>query len=349
MQLFLIYWLLHALIRENYQTVRSAVLTKERRMEFKDYYKTLGVEPTASTDEIKRAYRKLARQYHPDVSKVADAEAKFKEINEAWEALKDPAKRQQYDSFRQAPPESRGAGFGQSFGNDFYSGDHPEDFNVESAAAFSDFFNSLFGARRDSTRYHQSSADAHSHRRGQDLHTKVKIPLEVAYTGGVQTLQYHLPGKGMHNEASMKTLQVKIPKGVVRGSQIRLKGQGAPDVGGASFGDLYVEIDFSPHPYFSVQQKDIHLTLPITPWEAALGATIEVPTLGGKVNVKIPQDVSYSQPLRLKERGLPGEPAGSQYIHLQIVTPKPNTPQAVALYQEMAKLMPFNPREKIGR
>ena len=293
-------------------------------MDFKDYYAILGVTPETPVDEIKRAYRKLARKYHPDVSKEANAEAHFKEINEAWEVLQDPQKRQQYDQIRAGGPPNQG--FDQSMGSDYFSGDHPED--------FSDFFNSIFGGAR------QRQASHHP-MRGRDLNVKIDIPLLTAYQGGTQTLQLQM-GK------QTKQLQVKIPAGVVNGSQIRLKGQGMEGMNGGPSGDLYINIHLQKHPLFTVSQKDIHFKLPISPWEAALGASVSVPTLGGDVTVKIPKNSQSEQKLRLKGRGLPGSPPGDQYAILQVKLPLANNEKSIQLYETMAKEMPFNPREGWG-
>lgn len=313
-------------------------------MEFKDYYALLGVTPETPLDEIKRAYRKLARKYHPDVSKEPNAEARFKEINEAWEVLQDPDKRRHYDKVRAGGWEPTQEGFDQTMGNDFYSGDHPEDFSFQRGGDFSEFFNSIFGAAH-------RSAHRPAHRmKGQDLHAKVDVPLSVAYQGGVQPLQFKIMGQSPEGRVipQTKNLQVKIPAGVTNGSQIRLKGQGGEGVNGGPAGDLYIDIHLQKDPIFSVHHKDIHLTLPITPWEAALGATVSVPTLGGNVNLKIPRNAQSEQKLRLKGRGIPGEPSGDQYVILQIKIPQADNEKAVQLYEEMAKVMPFNPREKWG-
>ncbi|MCS5710013.1 DnaJ C-terminal domain-containing protein [Candidatus Berkiella aquae] len=305
-------------------------------MEFKDYYAVLGVTPQTSHDEMKKAFRKLARQYHPDVSKLPDAEQKFKEINEAWEVLKDPEKRAQYDALRQGGWQQQQAkeGFRQPQ-YDFYSGDHPEDYTFTGGGDFSDFFEQLFG--------HKGQAEASSHHpsRGKDIHAKITIPLEVAYSGGTQMVQLD----ARHPQS--KTLQIKIPKGVAQGSQIRLKGQGHANAKG-NHGDLYIEIQLAPHAFFTAKQKDIYLNLPIAPWEAALGATVAVPTLGGSVNLKIQPGSQTGQKMRLKERGLPGNPAGDQYVVLEIKVPQANNEQAKALYEKMAQEMAFNPRAALG-
>lgn len=303
-------------------------------MEFKDYYAILGVTPQTPIDEIKKAYRKLARKYHPDVSKLPGAEAKFKEINEAWEVLEDPQKRKQYDQLR--------SGGGGPHPHRGFAG-QPQDFSSQTGEDFSDFFNSIFG--------HRTGRGASSHpKKGEDLHVTLDIPLTRAYQGGVETLQLQTVGGYEEGKVSphTKQLQVKIPVGVTNGSQIRLKGQGGEGTKGAPSGDLYITLHLQKHPLFLVHQKDIQLKLPITPWEAALGASISVPTLGGEVSVKVPANAQSEQKLRLKGRGLPGDPPGDQYVILQIKVPPANTEKAVQLYQEMAKLMPFNPRESGG-
>lgn len=307
-------------------------------MEFKDYYAVLGVKPDTPIDDIKRAYRKLARQYHPDVSKESDAESKFKEINEAWEVIKDPQKRAQYDNIRNGAHQQQ-AGFNNNQ-HAYYQSDG-QDFSPEQAAQFSEFFESIFG---------QGGFEPHHARRafktkGQDYHVKMSLPLDVAFNGGVQTLQIQVPGQG---EAKAKSLQVKIPPGVLTGSQIRLKDQGGPGMHGGPNGDLYIEIEIAVHPYFSLQQKDVYLNLPLTPWEAVLGATLMVPTLGGNVSVKIPPVSQSGKKMRLKGRGMPGNPSGDQYIIFQIQVPEPQNEQDKALFEEMAKTMPFNPRKNLG-
>ncbi len=304
-------------------------------MQFKDYYKTLGVEPGAGADEIKRAYRKLARKYHPDVSKEADAEARFKEIGEAYEALKDPEKRAQYDQLRQGgwrqgqefrPPPDWGAG-GPSAGD------------AEGFSGFSDFFESLFGGLGGSgfgNGRRQPGAGVRA--RGRDVHASVEIDLPTAYAGGVQRLS--LGGGG----AGSRTLNVRIPAGVTEGRQIRLSGQGEPGIGGGPAGDLYMEVRLRPHRLFEVQGRDIHLTLPIAPWEAALGAHLSVPTLGGKVEMNIPAGTSSGKRLRLKGRGLPGKTPGDQYVIVKVVVPAAESPRARELYQALEAEQSFDPR-----
>ncbi len=304
-------------------------------MEFKDYYAILGVKPETPIDDIKRSFRKLARLYHPDVSKVADAESKFKEINEAWEVIKDPQKRAEYDNIRLGGSQRQSASNGHPFQS------QAQDFSPEQAAQFSDFFESMFG----------QGGFEHPHARraykskGQDYHVKMSVPLSVAFEGGVESLQLQVPGKGAPEN---KNLQVKIPPGVLTGSQIRLKDQGGPGMNGGPNGDLYIEIEIAKHPHFTLQQKDVYLNLPLTPWEAALGATIMVPTLGGNVSLKIPSNSQSGKKMRLKGRGMPGTVNGDQYVVFQVQVPLAKDEKDKALYDEMAKTMAFNPRANLG-
>lgn len=319
-------------------------------MEYKDYYSILGVERDASADDIKRAYRKLARKYHPDVSSEKDAESKFQELQEAYEVLKDPEKRAAYDQlgqgyhqgqdFRPPPDWEQHFDFG---GGGFTGGD---------AGAFSDFFESLFGraaggggARGFGGFGGRGAADGF-HGRGQDHTARVEIPLETAYSGGQHTITLQSPETPARGnvQARPRSLNVRIPAGVTDGQQIRLSGQGGSGVGSGAAGDLYLEIHLRPHPLFRPDGRDIHLDLPIAPWEAALGATVKVPTLGGEVDMRIPAGARSGQRLRLKGRGLPGSPPGDQYLHLRIVAPKPQSDEDRELYERMRDQMAFDPR-----
>lgn len=311
-------------------------------MEFKDYYKIMGVAPEASADEIKRQYRILARKYHPDVSKEKDAEARFKEVGEAYEVLKDKEKRAAYDHLYRG-----GWKAGQRF-------ERPQDWQFseaqmggeEGAEAFSDFFSSLFGqmgGARGGFRQQRSHA---FRSRGEDLHYSLEITLQEAYLGGNRSLQLRIPEMSPqgHWEEKTKTLSVKIPAGIAEGQQIRLTGQGAPGAGGGPNGDLYLEIHIQPDSRFQLDGRDVTMALPITPWEAALGATLNVPTLGGTIALKIPPNSQTGNKLRLKGRGLPGNPPGDQYVLLQVIIPKADTAEAKKLYEEMAEKLAFNPR-----
>lgn len=311
-------------------------------MEFKDYYKILGLARDASQDEIKRAYRKLARKYHPDVSKEPDAEERFKEVGEAYEVLKDPEKRKAYDQFGANWKEGQdfrpppGWDQGYSFGGDFAGG-----------GDFSDFFESLFGQARGRGGAHRAGG---FRSRGEDQVARISISLEDAYGGASHQISLNIPEVGPEGRlvAKARSLNVRIPKGVTEGQRIRLAGQGSPGLGGGPAGDLYLEISFRPHPYFHADRRDIFLDLPITPWEAALGETVTVPTLGGSVELRIPPGSQSGRKLRLKGRGLPGDPAGDQYVILKIVTPAATTEAAKALYERMAQELPMNPRANLG-
>lgn len=314
-------------------------------MDFKDYYATLGVARDASADEIKRAYRKLARKFHPDVSKEPDAEARFKEVGEAYEVLKDPEKRAAYDQL--------GANWkaGQEFrpppgGGDFYYSSGTFDpSGGEQYGGFSDFFESLFGrGGRSSSRGSQGGFQfRQGPSRGEDQHARVQISLEDAFNGASRTLEVRSPGTGK------RSIRVAIPRGVTEGQRIRLAGQGAPGMNGGTAGDLFLEVMYESHPIFEADGRNILLTLPVAPWEAALGETVGVPTLGGRVELRIPAGSQSGRRLRLKGRGLPGTPPGDQIVTLRIDTPPAETSFARTLYEEMRNKMPFNPRRDIER
>ena len=313
-------------------------------MQFKDYYKIMGVARDATQDEIKRAYRKLARKYHPDVSKVADAEVRFKELGEAYEVLKDAEKRAAYDQlganykggqeFR--PPPDWNAGFEFS-GGGFTGGD---------AADYSDFFESLFGRGFHAGR----GGRAAFHARGEDHHAKVLIDLEDSYQGATRTITLRVPevdAQG-HVITRERVLNVTIPKGIRQGQHIRLTGQGSAGVGEGKAGDLYLEVEFRAHPLYRVDGRDLYLDLPVAPWEAALGAAVKVPTLGGVVELKIPADSGSGRKLRLKGRGLPGNPPGDCIVMLAIALPPADSEAAKEYYRKMAQDLSFNPRAKLG-
>jgi len=311
-------------------------------VEFKDYYKVLGVGKTAPADEIKKAYRKLARKYHPDVSKEPDAEKRMKEVNEAYAVLSDPEKRAAYDQLGSRwqtgqdfqPPPGWDAGF--EFSGDGAPGGQ--------AADFSDFFASLFGrAGRD-------SGTGDYQMRGGDHHAKILIDLSDAYHGATRTItlraaKLDASGRVVTEE---RTLNVQIPKGVKEGQHIRLAGQGSPGMGGGPAGDLYLEVHFSPDPRYRVEGRDVYETVPVAPWEATLGTSIEVPTPSGNVQVKVPAGSQAGRKLRLKGRGIPGNPPGDLYMVLEVVLPPADTENARQIYQTMARELAFNPRQKQG-
>jgi curved DNA-binding protein len=311
-------------------------------MDFKDYYKILGLEPTADDKAIKTAYRKLARKYHPDVSKEAGAEDKFKEASEAYEVLKSPEKRAEYDDLRkygqqgrpfQGPPgwQSRSGGPGAGgFGDD--TGD------------FSDFFSSIFGGRAQ-----QGGRGRSNGRRGQDVEMELAIFLEETLSAESKQVSFKVPqhaANGQRMADITKTLNVKIPAGVVDGERIRLKGQGAPGVAGGENGDLYLIIRLAPHPKFDVEGHDLIITVPVAPWEAALGAKVAVPTLTGKINLTIRPDSQSGQRLRVKGNGLLDKQGqrGDLYAQLKIVMPKSTDEATKALWQSLAEKAAFDPR-----
>ncbi|MDI1352530.1 MAG: DnaJ C-terminal domain-containing protein [bacterium] len=294
----------------------------------KDYYKIMGVAQNASEKDIKTAYRKLARKYHPDLNKEANAEEHFKEMGEAYEVLKDPAKRAEYDQYVKNREFNQNAHHSRENSNGGFQ------YQQQGAQFDSDFFESLFGHAR------QPRPSA-----GQDYQGKITISLEESFQGTTKSLQVPV-SDGTTNKT--QTLNVKVPIGVKTGQQIRLAGQGAHGIHGGPRGDIFLTIEVMKHPIFELMDNDIYLTLPITPWEAALGATIVVPTLSGKIDLKIPANSQGGQKLRIKNRGLPGSTPGNQYVLLKIATPPATTDAAQQLYKKMAEVMPFNPRDKMG-
>ncbi len=310
-------------------------------MQFKDYYETLGVSRDAAQADIKRAYRKLARKYHPDVSKEPNCEARFKDVQEAYEVLKDADKREAYDRF----------GSNWKHGDNFTpppSGAHRADYQntrVGDEADFSDFFSQIFRGQQGRQ---QAGGDGFQ-MRGQDRNLRIQISLQDSYHGATRTLTFAVPELDARGEVRQtpKTVNVNLPKGVIAGQRIRLAGQGGPGFGGGQAGDLFLEVEFESDRRFHAEGHDVYLQLPITPWEAALGAKVVVPTLGGKVELNIAPGSQAGRKLRLAGRGLPGQPPGDQYVVLTIVVPEANDEAQRALYREMARLMPTDPRAEL--
>ena len=314
-------------------------------MEFKDYYQILGVPREATAEEVKKAFRKLARKYHPDVSKEADAEARMQELNEANAVLSDPEKRAAYDQLGRGyqpgqdfqPPPDWDAGFEFS-GRGFAPGE---------AADFSDFFAELFG-RMGGARGFAPGQRAHFQARGEDHHAKVLLDLEDAFTGATRQISLRAPRTDAQGRVTLdtRTLNVKIPQGVYAGQIIRLAGQGAPGSGGAAAGDLMLEVRFRPHARFRAQGRDLYLGLPVAPWEAALGAVVAVALPQGSVKVRIPEGAQSGRQLRVRGKGIPGTPPGDLLLDLQVVLPPAATAKARALYETMARELAFDPRQQ---
>jgi len=314
-------------------------------MEFKDYYKIMGVSEDADSDAIRKAYRKLARKYHPDVSKEADAEQHFKELGEAYEVLKDKDKRAEYDQLRKMGAQGRDGSFRPPPGWQAQGARGQADFG--DAGEFSDFFSSIFGGFGAGAQQAGRSRQAFR-QRGEDVHSKLALLLDEAHNGGEKSIsfQVHEQDEQGFLRSRHKTLKVKIPPGVSRGQQIRLKGQGGPGIGGGENGDLYIEIDLAPHPLFVVDGKNLQLTVPIAPWEAALGASIRIPTLDGKLNIKVPPGSSGGQKLRLSGKGLA---TGDLIVILRIAMPKQHSDKARELYEQLADESEFDPRHDWGK
>ncbi len=331
-------------------------------MEYKDYYQIMGVERNATQDEIKRAYRKLARKYHPDISKETDAEQHFKEVGEANEVLKDPEKRAAYDQLGanwqggqdfNAPPDWD-AGF--EFGGGGFTGGAQQGYSEADASAYSDFFESLFGQG-----FQQSGARQGGFRQqsgfqsgGSDHRAKILIDLEDAMNGATRSISLRVPDvdAGGHVTTKERVLKINIPKGIKQGQHIRLGGQGNPGLGQGKAGDLYLEIEFNSHGIYHVEGRDVYLDLPVAPWEAALGASIKAPTPGGVVDLKIKPGSVNGSKMRLKGRGIPASSssnsAGDLYVVLQVALPPAGTDSEKAAYEKMQQSFSFNPRVKLG-
>lgn len=316
-------------------------------MEFVDYYKVMGVAEDASLADIKRSYRKLARKFHPDVSKEADSESQFKKISEAYQVLKDPERRKEYDELRKYGGRT-GGDYSPPPGWQSHAGFDPGDFTAAGSGGYSDFFEELFGARAYHHRNHHAESEFTA--RGQDIHSRLSISLKDAFNG--VSLPVELGRPTLHSDGSIRTekrtVNIKIPKGVGDGQTIRLRGQGGPAIGEAPAGDLYIELSVADDEFFHLDGNNITTTLAVTPWEAALGASVVVPTLAGKVNLTVPPNSASGKKLRLKGRGMPGAPPGDQYVILDIISPPAKTDEQKEHYRQMSKLWSFNPRENAG-
>ena len=316
-------------------------------MEFKDYYQIMGVKRDATQDEIKRAYRRLARKHHPDVSKEPDAEQRFKEVGEAYEVLKDPEKRAAYDrlganwkagqDFRPPPDWNQGFEF------------HGGEFAGADAHQFSEFFESLFGGQGFGHGFSRQPRRGF-HARGEDTHARILIDLEDAYQGATRSLSLKATELGPDGRPRQRErmLNVQVPKGVHQGQHIRLAKQGGAGAGQGQAGDLYLQVEFRPHPLFRVEGKDVYLTLPVAPWEAALGATIKAPTPSGVVDLRIPPNSAAGRKLRLAGRGIPAKEPGNLYVVLEIALPKAASDDQRKAYRDFEQALRFNPRAKLG-
>ncbi len=314
-------------------------------MEYKDYYKVLGLERDVAQDEIKRTYRKLARKFHPDVNKEPAAEARFKEIGEAYAVLKEVEKRAAYDHLGQGwqpgqdfqAPENWDAGFE-------FSGGEPNG----SGGGFSDFFETLFG------RLHQGGSTPRGQTafraRGEDHHAKVLIDISDSFKGAERSISLRVPDidETGHIRLRDRTLKVQVPKGIMDGQHVRLKGQGAPGLGGMPAGDLYLEVQFKPDKFYRADGRNLYMKLPVTPWEAALGASVQLSTPQGPIMLKIPAGSAQGRELRIKGRGIPAAEPGNLYAVLNIVLPLANTDKAKKAYEDMARGLAFDPRAELG-
>jgi curved DNA-binding protein len=334
-------------------------------VEFKDYYKTLGVERTASHDDIRKAFRKLARQYHPDVAKdKKQAEEKFKEINEAYEVLGDAEKRKKYDNLGadwQSGFRPQQTGGGQRYQTYSWRGGSPGEGFEFNGTGFSDFFEQFFGGGFN---YDTRTAEPESEK-GQDVEGVLMVTLEEAMRGGVRSISLRrntvckdCHGTGVKGRAACpacggtgqvsitETHKVKIPAGVRDGQRLRISGRGEPGAGGGPPGDLYLRVRMASHPDFRVEGGDLYYDLDLAPWEAALGASVSIPTLYGPVSIKIPPGTQTGQRLRVKSRGLPGRDSekGDLYVVARVQMPKQINEHEKALWEQLARESNFNPR-----
>lgn len=313
-------------------------------MQYKDYYQILGVKKDAALADIKKAFRKLARKYHPDVSKEPNAEAKMKEINEAYTVLSDVEKRAAYDQLGRGyqpgqefkPPPNWDAGFE-------FSG---RGFNAGEAAEFSDFFAELFGKMRGGAGKQSGFGHGNFSARGEDHHAKVMLDLEDSFRGTSRQIGLRVPRMDQQGHVLLENrlLNIKIPQGVYEGQIIRLAGQGAPGLGEGKTGDLLLEVCFNPHPRFRVDGRNLHLNLPVAPWEAALGAMVNVNLIDSQLKVRVPEGTQSGRQLRLSGKGIPSRPPGDLLLDIQVVLPPATTEKARQLYRNMAQELAFDPR-----
>ena len=319
-------------------------------MEFKDYYTTLGVVKNASQEDIQRAYRKLARKYHPDVSKTPDAEEKFKDIGEAYEVLKDPDKRAKYDRYGAAWKAAQQGGGAPPPGYEdiWFDLGGADDFTFSGGSGFSSFFEQLFGSVAGQHGPGQGRRQARGHTQGwswnqpgADREARLVLTLEEAAHGGEREISLSGPTSGQ-----IRTYMVRIPKGVRPGQHIRLAGQGEPGVGNAPPGDLYLSVELLPHATFRLEGRDLYTTVPVTPWEAALGAEVTLPTLDRAVHVKIPAGSSSGRKIRLKGKGFPDAKsgAGDLYAEISIRVPEALSSEEKKLFEQLADVSKFAPR-----
>lgn len=299
-------------------------------MEYKDYYSTLGVARNATPDDIKKAYRKLVRKHHPDVNKASNADQKTKELNEAYDVLGDPDKRAAYDRLGSA------AHAGQPFEP---PPDWADAYGFDRGEQGRDFFSDLFAhiGRRGRGAFRM---------RGEDIRASIAIDLHDAFHGASRVVTLRLSEPDQHGRSQLRERQiaVAIPKGVLAGQQLRLAGQGQPGVGGAAAGDLLLEVAFNPSTQYRVDGRDVQQTVPVAPWEAALGADIDLPTPSGRVRVSVPPGSQSGRKLRLKGRGIPASPPGDLYLLLEVVLPPATSATARALYEQMGRELAFDPR-----
>jgi curved DNA-binding protein len=318
-------------------------------LEFKDYYKVMGVARDATEAQIKQAYRKLARKYHPDVSKEPDAEARFKEVGEAYEVLRSPEKRAAYDRLGSGPRPGEDFRPPPDWGSGFeFSGAGPG--AGEASGDYSDFFEALFGRAAEGRAAGGRNRRGFEPGRGEDHHAKVLLDLDATLAGGARTFTLRVPQIDAEGRivAKERVLSVQVPKGILPGQTIRLAGQGGPSHGEGEPGDLYIEVEFQPHPLYRIEGRDLYLELPVAPWEAALGGAVKSPTPTGTVELKIPSGSHAGTKLRLKGRGIPSSPSGDFYVVLKIALPPATDEKAAAAYRAFASAMPFNPRTGLG-